>query len=201
MEVNYQPTREGFNKWVHKYNVDIHEGVFEWVNNGENDDIFSGDPPEKQGPWGTARSVMTMSALLNAAKRQFMLDINNSVVFANVAGAVGVGKASSYAEHEKMAHMLPTYDEVVQSPTRAKLPPPDRSDAIMVVTHRLANKMKSKDAEKVVTYVKRLPKAFGVPFVKMMLARDRDLFLNEHVGAWSRENADVLAVVNTIKVK
>lgn len=158
--------------------------------------VFGSSVPEKQGPWCTPRSlVMLDSYLKSLAEENGGTVPHDSTVLEEAGGIVGPGAASQYFNFIRLEAEMPKYETIVASPEKAKVP--DRPDAKMLIAYNLAHRLKAEHASKVITYVERLGKEFGVTFARAACLHDYELVLTPAFQKWSMDNASLMAAVSS----
>lgn len=156
--------------------------------------VFSGKHPEKQGPWCTPRSLVAASKTWQAMKhRNVDFDDDTSLVVQNLTGSLG-GTALQLMAFLKIGHQLPKLESIVKDPTGTHVP--DQADAQMILTFELAHKATHENINALATYMKRLPKAFSVTFVKTATKRNQSLISTGAVKSWVIDNQQLLAAIS-----
>lgn len=110
-----------------------------------------------------------------------------------MAAAIGKPAASEFLAFAKLAHKLPTPDQVWMDPQGA--PVPTDPAALYLVASMLANAVEAQHASAVVTYLARMPRVYGA-----LLARDAYRKLGAKLSGskewvkWFTANQDIFAV-------
>lgn len=108
-----------------------------------------------------------------------------------IAGTIGQGTATEFAGFLNTVNELPTYEEIVKSPTTARLP--EKPDARCAIATLLAVRATAKDMDKLVTYVSRIPAAeYHVMFLRSALLRDYSLSSSKALDAWLTKHGNLL---------
>lgn len=112
-----------------------------------------------------------------------------------LSAAVGKPVASEFLAFAKLAHKLPTPDQVWMDPKGAPVPPKEEPAALYLVSSMLAGAVEPKHATAVVTYLSRMPRVYGA-----LLARDAYRKLGAQLSgskewvAWFTKNQEIFAV-------
>jgi ATPase family associated with various cellular activities (AAA) len=110
-----------------------------------------------------------------------------------LSAAVGKPAASEFLAFAKLAHKLPSPDQVWMDPKGA--PVPDDPSALYLVASMLAGAVEPKHATAVVTYLSRMPRVYGA-----LLARDAYRKLGAKLSgskewvSWFTKNQEIFAV-------
>lgn len=118
----------------------------------------------------TPRSWHFLSSLLHA-----LPDIATTpthVLSTIAASAVGAAVAAEFVAFVENAHILPTWEEITSSPTKAKVPNADQPDALYAVASLLVVRVDESTASAVAEYASRLPMEFQT-LVASDLARSK----------------------------
>lgn len=82
------------------------------------------------------------------------------VISTLTASAVGAATAAEFVAFVENAHILPLWEEIVSSPTKAKIPNHDQPDALYAVSSLLVVRVDESTADAVAEYASRLPAEF-----------------------------------------
>src|SRR5262245_3848286 len=107
-----------------------------------------------------------------------------------VAGAVGEGAAVEYLSFAQMYRNLPSIDDILARPNQA--PVPTDVATRYAAASALAARAEAANFDRVLTYLKRLPREFMVFSVRDATTRDPDLTETPAFAAFAVENADLL---------
>ena len=88
------------------------------------------------------------------------------------SSAVGAATAAEFTAFVENAHILPTWEEITSSPTKAKVPSNDQPDALYAVASLLTVRVDEATADAVAEYAGRLPAEFQT-LVASDLARSK----------------------------
>lgn len=112
------------------------------------------------------------------------------------ASAVGVATAAEFVAFVENAHILPTWEEITSSPTKAKIPDPDQPDALYAVSSLLIVRVDEATADAVAEYAGRLPAEFQT-LIATDLARSKPALVTRNpklkaliVTAWRETVAE-----------
>ncbi len=156
--------------------------------------VFSDGVPEKQGPWCTPRSLVAADDYFRVLPR----DANGSLpddplTMEDVSGMMGEAAAAQLFSFVKLEREMPKYEDIVANPQGVKIP--QKPDAQMLVCYTLAARVKVEECDKVISYMDRLPKEFGVIFGKSAVGRDPKLIVTAGFQKWIKENASLMAQI------
>lgn len=156
--------------------------------------VFSDGVPDKQGPWCTPRSLTMADRDLQALAAENGGKLpTDPLAVEDVAGIIGQAAAAQYFAFVRLENEMPKYEDIVKDPTGTKVP--EKPDAQMLVCYNLAHRVSKDDADKVIEYVKRLPKDFAVTFVKTACSREPLLMTKPGFMKWVQENAALVAAL------
>jgi len=156
--------------------------------------VFTDGVPEKQGPWCTPRSLVMADKELQAHAEDNNGKIpTDALAVEDIAGYVGHAAAAQYFAFVRLEAEMPKYEAILKDPDTAKVP--EKPDAQMLVCYNLAHRVTPPDADKIITYVKRLPKDFAVTFVKTACNREPMLMTKPGFMKWVQENASLVAAL------
>lgn len=155
--------------------------------------VFSGEVPEKQGPWCTPRSLVMADKLLQRMAQDNALD-DTPIANALVTGLIGAAAAAQYFAFVRLEQEMPKFEHICAHPGDVKVP--DRPDAQMLVCYNLAHRVSSETADPVITYVDRFPKEFAVTFLKAALQKTPKLLSAAAFRKWVGENNNLLTSIN-----
>ena len=106
----------------------------------------------------TPRSWEFLSSLLHS-----LPDIATTpthIISTIAASAVGAAVAAEFVAFVENAHILPSWEEITSSPTKAKTPGHDQPDALYAVSSLLVVRVDESTADAVAEYASRLPAEF-----------------------------------------
>lgn len=190
-EIHVQDDLEGLLDWMDKNDILPLTKAFAAQNPQI---VFTEGVPEKQGPWCTPRSLAMADKLLKAMAAENGGDIpTDSLAIEDVAGIIGAGAAGQYFNFVRLEKEMPKYEAILKDPEKCRVP--EKPDAQMLVCYNLAHRVKPDEADKVITYVKRLPKDFSITFVKTACQRDPMLIMQKGFKQWVSENSALVAAI------
>jgi hypothetical protein len=137
------------------------------------------DPAKKINP--TPRSWTV------AARKLFN---DSSTPFATLAGRLTKGFASELMAFRDLAPTLPSVEEVLLAPTKARVP--ENTSAQFLVTDMLADQASVNTFDALVEYAKRLPPEFQAAFVKASMTRKPEVASTSAFVKWGVRFAEVL---------
>jgi hypothetical protein len=159
--------------------------------------VFSGDLPEKQGPYCTARSLV----MLESVAKQGLLTADGTLThpddFNEVAnGCIGAPAARDLVTFLKFKDDIPDWSEIVRSPGRAKVS--GNAGAQLMAAHLAAYNVDDKTIEQGVTYVKRLRPEFHITFAKAATRRNFRLVNTKPFVKWTTDQPELVALINAL---
>ena len=166
--------------------------------------VFIDEVPDHGKPFCTPRSFVRCNIVLaDMAKSLGIsghhgLPLENPLAIEIAGGLVGEEVAPVLMGFLTMADQLASYEEIVSSPTRAKVPKTDRADALYAVSEMLAFRTTLKDIDRVFKYIKRMPEEFQVSTVISMLKRSkerRQLMLSKTFSSWMTEHTELIGLL------
>lgn len=191
VDIDFTPELDPWLVWAAEHNVNPLVMAFA-ARNAET--VFKGVHPEKQGPWCTPRSLVAAGRTITAAEGMDVdFEDEKSFLMQMLMGSIG-NTAIQLMAFLKLRHSLPRFEDIVAHPANAMVP--DKLDAQMIISHELAHRADRGNISAVATYMNRLPKAFAVTFVQVLLKRAPALVGTKAIGDWSRENHQLLAAIS-----
>lgn len=157
--------------------------------------------PEKQGPWPTPRSVMFVDRKLRFIMEDYGTIPDEYFVQEEIAGLIGNAAAVQFMSHIRLELKLPKFEDIVKDPAGTAIPGADAPDARMIVCYNCAHRVDKDNADKVITYVKRLPEPFAVSFVKAALHRAPMLSIAPAFKQWVRDNNALMTLMHSLQQK
>ena len=117
---------------------------------------------------------------------------NKSIYLNTIAGDVGTGAASEYVAFLDVYKDLPDINQIIQNPDTTPVPAELSSKYALVgaLTHRT----KKTNFAKILIYINRLPKDFGVLYVKDSMKLTPSIISTDAFLSWSKENMEVLGL-------
>ncbi len=117
-------------------------------------------------------------------------DLSQDQEFELVKGTVGEGASAEFSGFVRLIKDLPTVDEVLLDPAKARLPASPA--AMYALATALDAKATVANLERVMEYIGRMPAEFQVLFVRSALRRDRKLAATKTFMDWGIKNQNVL---------
>ena len=110
---------------------------------------------------------------------------------AKVMGLVGEGAAAEYIGFKRIADQLPSVDQIMINPTDT--PVPTEPAALYAISGALAVRSTPDNFDRVMMYVDRMPKEFGVLAVKTALKTSPKVVNTTAFSKWAINNANILS--------
>ena len=110
--------------------------------------------------------------------------------YATIAGRIGKGLASELLSFRDLAPQLPSVEEVMLAPDKARVP--DNTSAQFLITDMMADQASVNSFDTLVTYAKRLPPEMQAKFVKDSLTRKPEVSSTSAFVKWGVKFAEVL---------
>jgi hypothetical protein len=156
------------------------------------DKLFQGKVPEKQGPWLTQRSLHKFDNVIRAnAKRG--LDITDPLMQVVAAGTIGAGAAGIYMAFAEARSKIPTVSAIVADPGNA--PVPSELDVLMFLVFDLASKTTRQNIGPIAAYVQRLSSGMQVTYFNAATQRDETLVSTQEFSEFAVNNITLLSTV------
>lgn len=159
--------------------------------------VLSPGVPEKQGPWMTPRTLEKTSDLFWVKEDRFGHVPYDSSTQEATSGLIGFETAREVFNLVRLDQEMPKYGDIVADP--AGVPVPEGADSKMLICYNLAARVTEKDAAKVLVYVDRLGKEFGVTFAKSACTRMPLLVMTPAFTQWSKGNSSLMALMQQLK--
>lgn len=168
--------------------------------------VYSENVPEDPGPFVSPRTFEKgIAALAHLAATSNMApgllpgtgtDDVDTIAHAVLAGWIGAGASAQFFSHLKYQHELPTIEEIVLDPAKAKLP--KSMGAQYMISFMLGARAQDKTLPQVVAYFQRMSVEFQVITMKQLVERSTktkelgNLFSTPGVTKWMNENRQVI---------
>ena len=165
--------------------------------------VFADTVPEVQGPWTTPRSLVMAAKLManlslsSASLREGAASAilpTDGDTLEMVAGLIGMAAAMQLFVLVRMGNSLPTYEEITHTPLTAVVP--DKPDGQMIMCHMLSSRVDTKNIAPIVAYVERMPKEFGITFIRGVVMRDKSLLSTPTMRVWQKVNASLVSAIS-----
>lgn len=155
--------------------------------------IFANEVPAEPKPYNTPRSyTMAWNFLKHVAGvdsqgHPVMKIVTDHVSQEFVSGYIGEGGATELFAYLKVADDLPTIEEILANPGKAKAP--DRLDAAYAGVQLCLHHADGKNIDKIWEWTERLPLELQTSAAKSMLERSGGQLLNSRrLGKWITKN-------------
>ena len=154
--------------------------------------VFSPNPPDRQQPWCTPRSLIRCGQTLEAFREDGNLPTDQYAV-EDASGQIGTAAAGQLFATIKLNAEQPKFDDIVRNPTVVKVP--SMPDAMMLVSYNLAHRVDEASLPSCVTYLERFPKEFSVTFAKAACRRNPMLVVEPAFEKWAERNATLMTAI------
>ena len=152
--------------------------------------LFRGKVPEKQGPWMTQRSLHKFDNVIRANPH---LDITDPLMDVIGCGTIGKGDHDVYKAFANARSKIPTVSAITSDP--ANTPVPTELDVLMFLVFDLASKTTRANIGPISTYVKRLSSGMQVTYFEACTRRDETLVSTQEFSEFAVNNITLLSVV------
>lgn len=115
---------------------------------------------------------------------------DSSTPFPTIAGRITKGFASELMAFRDLAPQLPSVEEVLLGPTKARVP--ENTSALFLISDMLADQASVNTFDALVEYAKRLPPEFQAKFVKDSMVRKPEVTNTSAFVKWGVSFAPVL---------
>ena len=135
------------------------------------------------------------NCLVNPTPRQWSwvarkLERTTHVPYATIAGRITKGHATKLLAFRDLAPTLPSVEEVLLTPTKARVP--ENTSAQFLVTDMLADQASVNTFDALVEYAQRLPPEMQAKFVKDSLTRKPEVASTKSFVRWGVKFSEVL---------
>lgn len=191
IEIHLQPDPQGWEQWAIKNKINPIVISFARENIPV---VFSGNIPEKQGPWCTPRSLVMAHNVLRSLGGGVLADhdIANEVC----AGLIGDGATAQLMAHIKLSQDCPSIEQVAADPKACTVPASPAARMLMV--YKMAASVNAKNFAALAEYLDRLGADFGVTFFRACFTYNPMLATSDVVGAWTKKNANLASVLRQV---
>jgi hypothetical protein len=142
-------------------------------------------PAEKRRSFVTPRSLYLASIELREERRARINDPD--ITLAALAGNLGPRAALDLMAFVHLADKLPSWDLVVNQPTKA--PVPDNAGAVMMTVFKAVRRATADTLDNLLVYIQRLPKETQCVFVSQLLRSGKPwAALNGNLNKLVRDN-------------
>lgn len=155
--------------------------------------VFPTEIPKEQGPWCTPRSLCSADTYMQRlAGPKGELPMDNDIK-EEISGRIGRAASAQFFACVQLDREMPKFERIIADPKGVKVP--DKADARMLISYKLAHMVDDKTAEPVITYMNRLPKEFSVTFASAACRRAPGLVRTKAFDAWAKENSALMAAI------
>lgn len=160
--------------------------------------VFSNEVPKEPEPFCTARSFTATMRLLGGLAGESMELPNDGVTQEFVAGDIGRAASAEFFSFIRVVDLLPTMEEIIRAPDKAKCPGLDRADASYAAMQMCTSFANAENLDPIVHYVTRLPKELQTSAMKTLMEKHKGLILNsKRVVEWLKENPALIMASTT----
>ncbi len=163
--------------------------------------IFPDAVPKTDGPFCTARSFVSAARLLadlagvDDEGGPVMNIPCDSLTAQLIQGDIGEQATSELMAHLKLGDQLPTIQEILDDPDKAKIPDPKSLSAAYAAAQMCLHFAEPKKIDKLWTYAMRLPREIQVSTAQSLVGRGGGILLNsKKMTEWLTKNQ---ALINT----
>lgn len=166
--------------------------------------VISDSVPSEAKPFCTPRSfasaMMFLRELAGVNEHGHInMDIPTSIVAQEaVAGDVGEGASAQMFAFFKVVDQMPTFEQILKDPKKAKVPTFERLDAAYATMMMCVFNCTPANVDTVWQYAERLPMALQVPAARSLLEKGSGALLNSKaLGKWIQEHQAL--IYNTLR--
>jgi hypothetical protein len=155
--------------------------------------VFPTETPKDQGPWCTPRSLVSADMYMQrlaGPKGELPMDNDTKE---EVSGRIGRAASAQFFACVQLDREMPKFEKILADPKGVKVP--DKADARMLISYKLAHLVTAETAEPVVIYMNRLPKEFSVTFASAACKRAPALVRAKAFDKWASENSALMAAI------
>jgi hypothetical protein len=147
--------------------------------------VFLKEVPEGDGPFTTPRTLVMADKAIRAIS-------DEGIKLEAVCGLLGEGTAIEYMKFLRVESELPTKEEIIRDPHRARIPSEERPDAQYAAVHMAAHHADDKCIDQMFHYLFRFAKEFQLIGVQIIGRKNRNLLSNPLFTKWSSESKGML---------
>ena len=194
LEVDIEDDIQGWEQWALRHGV--HHSIIAFAVSNPHI-VFPDGAPEKQGPFCTPRSIVSVGELLlTLSGNSGNLPTDTDAVELAAAG-IGQAAAAQLFATIRLESELPAISSILGNPGAAKLP--GAPDAQMLTVYKLASLADDTTVSAFITYVERLPADFGVTFAKSLCTRNPMFIAKPAMMAWAKRNSAIMGMMSLVK--
>lgn len=197
-QINIEPDVHSWSVWAEEQH--IHPMLIAFAKKSPGI-VFGDMPPKNEGPFCTPRSFTSAANLLAQAAG---VDANgnpnvdipvNSLVSQMVSGDIGEGATAELFAFLKVADELPSIDEIIADPTKAKCP--TNLSAAYAAAQLCVHYAEAGTIDKLWQYNERLPKELQVTTAKSLISKGGGVLLNSKaLTKWISQNKALINASN-----
>ena len=193
VELEVKAELDGWLVWAHEHGISNTTLAYAHRNTEK---VFANKAPEKQGPWLTPRSLVSIDKQVQAAiARGYKLD--DMFVWENIRGLAGDGIATEYIAFAKIRDQLPSISAILADPHNCHLPREMNQQIFLVFD--LASKATKDNISQVISYINRMPQDFAIAFYRSAMQRDNALRSTKAFGDWAVKNVGLLSAISSAR--
>lgn len=193
-EIEVTDDLPGWVEWAVKH--DVHYSLIGFAESNPQI-VFPEQPPERQGPFCTPRSLVATGELLLTMSPDGKHIPSDETATEMASGGIGQAAAAQLMATLKLDAELPKIEEIIANPQ--KVPVPSTPDAQMLVAYKLAMLADERLLDPFITYVERLPADFSITFAKSICTRAPMLMATPAMIGWQRRNSSVMNIIAMLK--
>ena len=180
IHLDFDVSNDDWNLWAQ--DKDIHVDIRSYMR-AFPANLHNFDPVTNPRSFPTPRSWSFVNDIYNSG-------LNPDDEYEVIKGTIGEGVAVGFLAHVKNLHGLPTVEQVLTDPEKAKLP--TNSSAQYAMVEALHPKITTNNAGRVMTYITRMPVEYQTIFIRAAVRRDDKLTGTKDYMKWCLANQAVL---------
>ena len=166
---------------------DFPQVLASYLEGGQEGNPYIFDPKKNKAAFVSPRSLERASPIVKARRA-----IGYDAAMAALSGTIGEAGARDLTAYLTMSDKLPSWEEVLSSPTMC--PIPDNSGAIAIVVFGAVLKADKTNFKALMTYVRRLSMEWQAVFCINMAkipSKQQIIFNDKEFLAWYKDNSDL----------
>lgn len=193
-EINITDDVVGWEEWANKSKV--HPAIIAFaVQNVQV--VFPDKLPEKQGPFCTPRSLVSVGEMLTHLSNDGVTLPTDTDAIEIAAAGIGDAAASQLFATLRLQAELPKLETIIADPHGARLP--TKPDAQMLVCYNLAARTESSNIGPIIQYIERMPADFAITYAKSVTQRDIKMVAHKDMLAWCSRNNALMTTIGMLK--
>lgn len=189
MLIKIEPNLDAWVKWAEHKDRDVHWAAIAFAKHSPGD-VFRDKVPEKSGPFCTPRSLVQASYLIGQLPDKLLTEA--------MVGLLGEGTGAKFVAFLRVVEKLPTFEEIVKSPSKAPIPEKDRPDAQYATMQMIAHRADRDTAAPAFEYLQRLPREFQIAGLQAVLNKTPEVVMSKGFTQWLRDNRELVANANML---